>query len=527
MSSRKRSRSGKSNRWLILLICLGMVIVGLLLLAPMLVTSWVRSYIQKEAFRGKMEQFFGTKLQGSVTLAPLRWTGDEVTTQDAHAMTSSGWKAIVSSLHLALDWNAFRQGKWHIINAGADALDLNFTKPTPSTTSVAEQQENEVSSKPEAAATSTIPAWLRSYLPSTTEVDGMNIDRLSLQYPGPWRLTESKLRLGAWQQGELSVQASITGGVIETPIQLPVQPRPMKFNLIHAATRLSREDLHLSEATLHWLDDSVITLNGHLKPKDGSWNMNAQLAAIPLREVLSDDWKLRLTGMIEGSLEAQSSPKSTPVVKGQIQLKNGVLTALPILDKLATYTGVERFKRIILDIASADISGSAYARRFDKIIIQSNGLMRLEGSLSILNDQLDGRFMIGVTPETLRWIPGAQTHVFTATNPSGTPGLVWTPLRITGSIDAPREDLSERLIGGAGKALLTTPAEVVGKTGEMLLKPVLGEDLSKKPGEVLKSATDILTKPGESAKKASELPTQAVEKGLDLFKGVGSGLLGK
>jgi hypothetical protein len=61
----------------------------------------------------------------------------------------------------------------------------------------------------------------------------------------------------------------------------------------------------------------------------------------------------------------------------------------------------------------------------------------------------------------------------------------------------------------------------------MLLSPVLGSDLGKKPGEVLKSATDILTKPGESAKKATELPAQAVEKGIDLLKGIGGGLLGK
>lgn len=523
MSSRRRSRSGKGKRWLVILICLGMALVGLLLLAPVLVTSWVRGYLQNEAFRGKMEQFFGTQLQGTATLAPLRWTGDEVTTQNAQLRTGSGWKADISSLHLALDWSAFRQGKWRVINAGADVLDLQFKAPAQ-----ANSEADVTATAPVSNGTaSAIPSWLRGYLPRTTEVDGLKVDRLTLRYPGPWQLTESTLHLGAWQQGEQSVQAIITDGIIETPIQLPVQPQPMKFNLVRATTRLSREDLHLSEATLRWLGESEITLNGHVKPKEGSWKMNAHLVAIPLKEVLSEDWKLRLTGLIEGDLDIQGSRETTPSVKGDVHLKNAVLTALPILDKLATYTGVERFKRIILDIASAQISGSGETRKFEKIIIQSNGLMRLEGNLSILKGQLDGQFLVGVTPETLRWIPGAQQHVFTATNPSGTPGLVWTPLHITGSIDAPREDLSERLIGGASKALLNAPAEVIGKTSEMLLSPVLGPDLGKKPGEVLKSATNILTKPGESAKKATELPTQAVEKGIDLLKGIGGGLLGK
>jgi hypothetical protein len=101
--------------------------------------------------------------------------------------------------------------------------------------------------------------------------------------------------------------------------------------------------------------------------------------------------------------------------------------------------------------------------------------------------------------------------------------MLWTPLRITGTIDRPEEDLTARLIGGAGKALLNAPAEAAGAVGETLLKPVLGEDLSKKPGEVLKGATEMITNPSDAVKKASD----AAEKGLDLLKGVGGGLLGK
>ena len=116
-----------------------------------------------------------------------------------------------------------------------------------------------------------------------------------------------------------------------------------------------------------------------------------------------------------------------------------------------------------------------------------------------------------------------QQHVFTSTHPGAPAGMMWTPLHVTGTVDAPREDLTERLIGGAGKALLNAPAEVVGKVGEAVLSPVIGPDLSKKPGEVLKGATDTLTHPDEAVKKASE----AAGKGIDLLKGLGSGILGR
>jgi hypothetical protein len=521
MSSRKRSRSGKSPRWLFTLLGLGALTVLILLFAPMLVMSRVRGYLQKEAFRGKMEQFFGVQLRGSVTLAPLRWTGDEVTTQDAHATTASGWQADLNGLHLALDWNAFRQSKWRIINTGMDALEVRYVVPPlggssfgapPSGGSGNVYEAPQTPEPSKVGAPSSIPAWLRSYLPSTTEVDGVRVDDFSLTY-GPWKLNESKLRIAAWQQGDHSIQAIIEGGIVETPIQLPVQLVPMKFNLTRAITRLSRDDLHLSEAIVHWLGDSEITVNGHIRPKEGSWKMSTHLVAIPLREVMSDDWKLRLTGLIQGDLDIEGSRSKAPSVEGDVQLKNGVLTAMPILDKLATYTGVERFKRIILDIASAHVRGSGETRQFDKIIIQSNGLVRIEGSLFIQGGQVNGNFMLGVTPETLKWIPGAQKHVFTGTNPQGPPGMLWTPLRVTGTIDSPREDLTDRLIGGAGKALLNAPIEVVTQGAELLLSPVLGKDTAKKPGDALKGAADAAGK--------------AAEKSIDLLKGFGGGLLGK
>jgi hypothetical protein len=526
MPTRSKRRSKKSPRWLFALIGLGVIVIVLLLMAPMIVMSWVRGYLQKDAFRGKMEQILGTQMKGTVELGPLRWTGDEVTTLSAAATTATGWKADISSMHLALDWNAFRDRQWRIIHAGADALDLKFVAPASvgsgnvaSTDALPESLEAGTAS----ADSNSIPTWLKSYLPNTTTLDGFRFDAFTLNYPGGWQLKESKLRLGTWQQGETSVQAIVEGGIFETPVQLPAQLHPMKFNLTRATARLSREDLHLTNATLSWVDDSEISARGHIRPKEKTWELSTHLTGIPLREIVSDDWKLRLTGLLEGDLNITGSHGTDPKVEGDVQLKNAALTAMPVLDKLATYTRVERFKRLVLDIATAHVSGSGQTRKLEKIVIQSNGLMRLEGSVTIQAGQIDGRFMVGVTPETLSWIPGAQQHVFTSTNPSAPAGMIWTPLHISGSVDSPREDLTERLIGGAGKALLNAPAEVVGKAGETLLKPVLGDDLSKKPGEVMKSATEVLTNPGDATQKA----TEAAGKGIDLLKGIGGGLLGK
>ncbi|MBK8095419.1 MAG: hypothetical protein IPK32_26485 [Verrucomicrobiaceae bacterium] len=132
--------------------------------------------------------------------------------------------------------------------------------------------------------------------------------------------------------------------------------------------------------------------------------------------------------------------------------------------------------------------------------MQSNGLLRIEGSLTLLpGDQIAGDFMVGVTSEALRWIPGAESRIFIETHPSGPPGLHWTRVKIAGSVQSPQEDLSARLIGAAGMSLvLDTPAAVLNKATDTLLKPILGEDAAKLPSKALedaaKTGTDLLNK---------------------------------
>lgn len=509
MSTRSRRRSGKTPRWLLALAGLAVAVIVLMLLMPMLVMNWVRGYLQEEAFRGRMEQLFGTQMRGEVTLAPLRWTGDEVTSTEAAATTAHGWQAQLDGLHLTLDWNAFRQGKWRTVGAGVDSLKLERLAapviPLP-------QAEGAVGGE-DWTESSSIPAWLRRYLPDETEMDGLQVSRFSLLHPGPWNLRDTQVRIGTWRQGETSFQATVEGGLVETPIMLPAQLVPVKLNLTRASVRISREDVHLKEATLKWLDAGEVTARGHLRPQAGTWEATAHLKGIPLQECLTEDWKIRLSGNVEGELNAMGSMVLAPTVKGRLNLREGVLTALPILDQLASYTGVERFKRLVLDEARAEVTMTDSRKSFEKILLKSNGLLHLEGQLLVQGKQIEGNFLLGVTPETLKWIPGAQQHVFTATNPSGPAGMLWTPLRITGTLQAPREDLTARLAAGAGKAVLDVPGQVVNQGSELLLTPVLGKEAGALPNEVLRGATDATGK--------------AVETGVKLLEGFGGGLLGK
>ena len=85
---------------------------------------------------------------------------------------------------------------------------------------------------------------------------------------------------------------------------------------------------------------------------------------------------------------------------------------------------------------------------------------------------IDGAFQVGVTPGSLQWLPGAQAKVFTESRG----GYLWAPMRLTGPVNKPNEDLTPRLAAAAQGAVIEGVQNAAGeaiKTGKDAAKSVL------------------------------------------------------
>ncbi len=487
----RRPRPGKRPtspfRWLWWLA--GLVVISgiiLSLLAPTLVTSYIRAYLHQDDFRQTAEARIAALSGGKAHLAPLVWNDDAVMLADLTLAQADGWSVDAGGLHAALDFGAIREGLWNIQNAGADDLTLRHSTSSRGSAAPASAME------PTDDVSDAIPAFLRRYIPTETKVSGFDVHRFFFEQSG-WNLAETQLHLGAWRSGENSVPVKLTGGTLQTAINAPEQQTPLKLDLAQATLRLSSDQLQLSDATLRWKQRSEATLRGSIKFDSGTWQAFTHVKAVPLDEFLSSHWRQRLSGKIEGDLELSGSRATAPAWQADAVLKDGVLQGLPVLEQLATYTKAERFKRLVLDICQASFRPQGDTLRIEKIIVQSNGLLRLEGTLTLRGRALEGDFMLGVTPETLRWIPGADSRVFVENNPAGPPGMLWTRLRVAGTLDLPLEDLSARLLGAAGMSLLfDTPGKILQQDAAELLKPIVGEDSAKVPGKMIDGAGGLL-----------------------------------
>jgi len=494
---RRRSSPRRSSplRWLVwaggLLLVAGVVLA---LALPSLITGYLRRFVRSDALPPLLETMIEARLGGATTLSPPVWSDDTAAISDVDIETGPGWQFAARSARVAVDFGAVRRGAWHLTTASADEITLTRLAPT-------EAPAESISTE---SAGLSMPSWVTSRIPKTLEVDGFDCERFSLLF-GAWQIEHSRLALDAYNSassgGRFSVPGSLQNGKLLTPLKLPNQKEALRLDVTSAAFRLAEDRLQVTEAALRWKDRAKAALHGSVKFRSGDWQTTVDATQVPVSEFLSETWQPHLSGTLDGKIELTGTRGSLPQWHADLALKGGVLNSLPVLDKLATYTRMERFKRLVLDIATATVRPNpGGGTRWEKIVVQSNGLMRIEGTLTLLpGDLIEGDFMVGVTPETLRWIPGAQSVIFVEKHPSGPPGLNWARVKIAGSLASPQEDLSSRLIGAAGMSLiLDTPGAVVNKAAETLVKPILGNDAAKLPGQVLdqgvKTGTDLINK---------------------------------
>jgi hypothetical protein len=122
---------------------------------------------------------------------------------------------------------------------------------------------------------------------------------------------------------------------------------------------------------------------------------------------------------------------------------------------------------------------------FSNLLLEDTGLLKVTGSGQVTlpedgsQPQVQATLQVGVTPATLRWLLGAEKRVFTENRD----GYRWTTMTVTGPLDSPREDLSERLKRAFGEEMVDQ--------AQGLLEQV-PDDVKDKGEQILEGAGELL-----------------------------------
>jgi hypothetical protein len=480
MSRRSRKRRGtRENHWLgkaaVLLLVLGVVGFGV-------GYGLIRNYLHSDAFRKFLSAETSEMAGVKGDFALFRWEGLAVETDSFVASSEGPVTALrADDLHTEIGLGGLKRGVWEVKGSRVRRLEVTVDarKTAPAATRMA--------SLPSVGKAS--PAR-RSWFPSEAELQGLEIGELSAGINLEQGLvTASGFSVKAERVGPNDAyRAEINGGKLRLPTSLLPELRVER-----AKVRYQEGQVFLTDATVAAWRDARLRGSGEWDIASRRYSVEGDAGGIHSDELLTPDWAQRLAGEVTSTFSVNNHA-GFPRASGRLTLHNGVLTALPMLDALAAYADTRRFRVLALNEAHTDWQWSKDVLSLQNLVLSSEGLVRLEGNITLRGRELDGTFRLGLAPGTLATIPGAETDVFLP----GERGLLWTPLRITGTLDRPKEDLTDRLIAAAGLRMF----DQIPETGEKAIKftrSVLGEPSSKtveKGLEIIEKNSDAIREVG-------------------------------
>jgi hypothetical protein len=457
MPPKRRSNANASFHPLKWVLITGGVFLVLLVVGLLVVKSMVNGWLQGDGFRDWLAGRASSVMRSEVTLAELEWEGSEVYAKrfDALGSKDAGFSSLVLDGVRAKAAGIVDRAV-QVPEITVNRLDLRFS---PERKAAAPETD-----APAPAATAPeLPAWLSKYLPDRVEIDEIGVASVRVSVAkaegevfllnGAKATLKPDFRTGFWE-----IEGS--GG----KVTLPNQP---EIALKDLGLRWKGEDLFLDRCALG------VFKNGHVDGKGeigfahpGRFDLELGISAVDVDELVAGEWRDRLTGTVHGPVRITGAPGAL-VFEGTMHLEDGVIEAVPVLKRISQYTRSERFERLVLNQAQTDFKRDGDRLELRNLVLQSDGLVRVEGQVDLVADRIAGDLRVGVTPGTMRWIPGAERLVFTEDRD----GFLWAPMKLAGSLAEPKEDLSARLIAAAGEAVISELPGGVLDAAEGLLKP--------------------------------------------------------
>ncbi len=448
----KRKRGGAKEPWFGKFLAFFGVF---LLLALTLGYAGLRAYLHSEGFRKFLSAEVSKAAKVAGTFSSFRWDGLAVETERFEA---AGEGMIVSvgadQIGTEVGFGALAAGAWELKQTRVSRVELglDFTRkeePSPEVAQIAKKRKQ------------------AGWLPSEVQLQSVSIGELAIRAKtseGEVAARGMKVRLEPLS-AKGAYEGEITGGTIN-----PAKAWLPEVRLEKVRGSFRDGSVFITSADLKAWDSGRIDAFGEWDSKTGTYAFEGDLDGVKCDEVLSENWARRLTGDVSSTFSVNNI-SGKMAMNGELTVRNSTLTALPMLDVLAAYADTRRFRIIQLSDARTKWRYSDGGYVFTDFVMASEGLIRLEGDFSIKGKAIDGRFRLGLVPGTLSSIPGAETDVFLP----GERGLLWAPIRITGTLDDPKEDLTDRLVLAAGMRMF----DVIPESGEKVLKftkSMLGEN---------------------------------------------------
>ena len=234
-----------------------------------------------------------------------------------------------------------------------------------------------------------------------------------------------------------------TGGKMKMALIPDLELRHTHILATKTLFSLYNLDLSLGDGTIHGEGTAGTR-------EDKSVDFKLQWNKLPVRPWLPANWKGEVAGAATGDLrwKGDDLKLTDATLQGSLRINGGRVSGLPLLEQIAAVTKRKDLEALTLNECTAVLDWAKGKGELKEIALEEKGKFRIEGAISINHDSLGGAIQLGVAREYLDWLPKAE-EVFTRERG----GYLWTTVHLSGTLDAPGQDLSPRIL----EALKETP----------------------------------------------------------------------
>jgi len=177
--------------------------------------------------------------------------------------------------------------------------------------------------------------------------------------------------------------------------------------------------------------------------EDRSVDFNFNFERIPVEEWLPKQWRDHVRGTASGNIRWRGKNPKLESSTGEATLRvdGGRIIELPFLENLAKITNEKALERLTLNDCSFALTWNYPRAEIKNIAIDEKGKFRAEGVIQVERKALSGAIELGVARHLLDWLPKPE-EVF----PHEHDGYLWTTVHLSGTTDAPQQDLSPRIM---------------------------------------------------------------------------------
>jgi hypothetical protein len=405
-----------------------LILLGALLIL-IFFSSWIglHFFVHGDLFRDWLAKKVSRSIRADGQFEPLIWEGSNF--RSAGFSATGNPKSKLRSLKITnisahIDWRQLLKGQFVIDHLNAEKIEAvagkSVAKPTP-----------EAPHRP--------PGFkFADLLPSEVRVEHFYVADANLHWQtnrgDSGQFTGAKISGSQEQPDQWDLEA--IGGKARHATY-PV------MDVERAHGTISRESIVIQDAKARLAGGTTIQITGNIAiAKQLNAILTADVTDLDTNVVFPATW--RVGGKMSGHLvyKGDLDRFEHGQVTGSVKISGATIDLADVfgtLHQLAKFGGLNDVQ---LDSVATDIQYQEGNTQFSNFHASYQDQIRVEGTGSIGADHVDANLLVGLSPKVLGWIPGAEERVFTDQKD----GLRWTTVRISGTPEQPKEDLTKRLV---------------------------------------------------------------------------------